>query len=103
MSLSSGMEPKKMGKSPKGVPGVLDKVSANIKPKDRTGNKGGASNTTMWKKPGSTGISRGRSEASSGEVGPTRCKQKTTGNFGSMEQPKAYSNAGEARPTKFVN
>lgn len=91
----------KGAKTPKGVPGVLDKVSANIMPKDKTGNKGGAKDTKMWKKPGATGISRGRGEASSGEVGPIRKKQKTTGDFGSTPQPEQFSNGSGGR-TKFV-
>jgi hypothetical protein len=100
---TSGITPKAMGKTPKGVPGVMDKVSANITPKDRTGNKGGAGNTKMYKKSMGTGMSRGRSEASSGEVGPTRCKQTPLGSFKTMEQPSANTNLGAIRPTKFVN
>ena len=103
MSKTSGITSKMMGKSPKGVPGVLDKVSANIVPKDRTSSKGGAKDTKMYKSNMGPGLRGGRSEASSGEVGPTRCKQTPEGSFKTREQPEAYSNAGGSRPTKFVN
>ena len=94
------------GMTPKGIPGYLDKgARAEVMPKDRTGNKGGAKDTKMWKKnmgPGRS-IGHGEAETHSGEVGPTPCKDRSAaGQFTTDTQREEFSNAGGGR-TRFVN